>query len=140
MKNNTAKQTKAPDVKKPRKPLTAATRRTIAVLASIAWGLFTMMMVIDWLSGLYTAKNMPTLLPAFVTLMAAVPMGIAAITTKRPKLLVHLYQPIAIAGLVLIVFPLYVPIIILLGTIWVSLIWVMRTPVFWGDRGESTEK
>ncbi|NWN87100.1 MAG: hypothetical protein HLX51_00935 [Micrococcaceae bacterium] len=138
--NETAKQTKAPKVKKPRRPMSVGTRRLISVVASIIWGMLVTMLVFSWLSGLYTAENMATLMPAILILLTAVPLAIAAFTTKQPKLLIHLYQPLSVAALVLIVFPLYIPVVILFGTIWITLVWVRRTPLFWGDNGQPTEK
>lgn len=127
-------------VKKPRKPMSRTARRVIAVATSIIWGLLVTKLTTDWFTVMYTAENMTTLMPALVILLSAVPLAIAAITTKRLRFLLHMYQPLTLAVLTLIVFPIYIPAIILFGSIWLALIWVMRTPVLWGDRGQPTEE
>lgn len=127
-------------MKKPRKPMSRTARRVIAVAASILWGLLVTMLITDWLAFMYTAENMTTVMPSLVVLLSAVPLAIAAMTTKRLRLVLYMYQSLVLGVLTLIVFPIYIPSIILFGSIWLALIWVMRTPVLWGDYGQPTEK
>lgn len=136
----TAESTPAPKTKKPVNPMSLGTRRLIAVVASVAWGFLTTMLVCDWLYGLYTPDNMATLMPSLVIILASVPLAIATITTKHIAWLAHIYQPLALAVLLMMVYPFYVPVVILCGTVWIALTWVRRTPKFWSDRGQSTEK